>query len=63
FATAKDCNLGYVADQCRLVQQWNWYSLDDTWGSFNIYSRLFDPDSKQITETGIRFREYLAQQQ
>ena len=63
FATAKDCNLGYVADQCRLVQQWNWYSLDDTWGSFNIHSRLFDPNSKQITETGIRFREYLAQQQ
>ena len=60
FATAKDCNLGYVADQCRLVQRWNWYSLDDTWGSFNPHSRLFDPQSRQMTATGSIFRDYVA---
>jgi hypothetical protein len=63
FATTKDCALGYLADECRLVQQWNWYSLDDTWGSFNPHSRLFDPTSKEMTATGKRFQEYLATNQ
>ncbi|MCB0064285.1 MAG: hypothetical protein KDE19_19310, partial [Caldilineaceae bacterium] len=62
FATAKDCKLGYPADDCRLVQKWNWYSLDDTWGSFNPYSRLFDPDTKEMTETGNRFQEWITDQ-
>ncbi len=61
FATAKDCSLGYLADGCRLVQRWNWYSLDDTWGDFNPHSRLFDPESGAMTATGQLFREYLAQ--
>lgn len=61
FANTADCTLGYLADGCRLVQRWNWYSLDDTWGSFNPHSRLFDPDSGEITETGLRFQEYLAE--
>lgn len=59
FATAKDCDLGYPADDCRLVQKWNWYSLDDTWGSFNPYSRLYNPETQKMTTTGIRFREWL----
>jgi hypothetical protein len=29
-----DANLGYPADGNRLVQRWNWYSLDDDNGSF-----------------------------
>lgn len=62
FATAADCSLGYGADGCKLVQQWNWYSLDDTWGSFNPHSRLFDPTTKEMTSTGQRFQEYLAQE-
>lgn len=62
FANTKDCSLGYRADDCRLVQKWNWYSLDDTWGSFNPYSRLFDPETKEMTETGIRFQEWVSEQ-
>ena len=63
FATAADCSLGYGADGCKLVQQWNWYSLDDTWGSFNPHSRLFDPETGKITATGVLFREYVAQKE
>ena len=29
FLNTKDCNLGYAADQCRLVQRWNWYSFNE----------------------------------
>lgn len=60
FYQTRDCDLGLTSDGCRLVQQWNWYSLDDTWGNFNPYSRLFDPDTKQMTATGERFRQYIA---
>jgi len=60
FANTKDCTLGYLADGCRLVQRWNWYSLDDTWGTFNPHSRLFDPTSGEMTDTGRRFQAYLA---
>lgn len=63
FYQTRDCDLGLTSDGCRLVQQWNWYSLDDTWGNFNPYSRLFDPETKQITATGERFRQYIAESQ
>ena len=56
FLNTKDCNLGYAADQCRLVQRWNWYSFNDS--SFNTFGKLFDPLTFQITSTGARFREY-----
>ncbi len=61
FYNTKDCTLGLASDSCRLVQQWNWYSLDDTWGSFNPYSRLYDPTTRQMTTTGNRFRRYIAE--
>lgn len=61
FYKTKDCTLGLASDGCRLVQQWNWYSLDDTWGNFNPYSRLYDPNTRQITATGERFRRYIAE--
>lgn len=63
FYKTKDCELGPANDNCRLVQQWNWYSLDDTWGNFNPYSRLIDPTTRQITATGERFRQYIAETQ
>lgn len=63
FYKTQDCSLGQVSDSCRLVQQWNWYSLDDTWGSFNPYSRLYDPNTLEITTTGERFRRYLTESQ
>ncbi|MBX3010549.1 MAG: hypothetical protein KF832_03540 [Caldilineaceae bacterium] len=61
FYNTKDCTLGLISDSCRLVQQWNWYSLDDLSGGFNPYSRLYDPKTGQITDTGERFRRYIAE--
>lgn len=60
FLETRDCYLGYPVDDCRLVQRWAWYSLDDTGVSsgFNRYGALFDPASRQITPTGERFRTY-----
>jgi hypothetical protein len=58
FLNAKDCNLGYPADECRLVQRWSWFSLDDQAGDFNPYSRLFDPDTLQLTSTGRQFQTF-----
>lgn len=61
FLQARDCSLGYAADDCRLVQRWLWYSLDDTGqaSGFNRYGALFDPQTQRLTATGERFREYL----
>jgi len=59
FLHTKDCDIGYTADDCRLVQMWNWYSLDErSESSFNIYSRLYDPVTKEMTATGERVRTY-----
>jgi hypothetical protein len=55
---AKDCSLGYTVDECRLVQRWNWYSLDDVPDDFNPFSRLFDPTTLAITPAGERFRTF-----
>ena len=44
FLNEKDPNLGYPADEYRLVQRWIWYSLDDDSGHFNgflFYSGYF----------------------
>jgi hypothetical protein len=57
FSNTKDCNLSGV-DDCRLVQRWAWYSLqDDGWG-FNPYGALFDTPTRNITATGTLFRDY-----
>ncbi len=60
FLHTKDCTLGYPADDCRLVQRWAWYSLDDkgTTSGLNQYGALFDPTTLRITGTGERFRTY-----
>ena len=58
FLNTKDCTLGYVRDECRLVQRWNWYSLDDSITGFNIYGPFFNYSTRAITSTGVRFREY-----
>ena len=45
FLNEKDLNLGYPADEYRLVQRWIWYSLDDDSGNFNgflFYSGHFE---------------------
>lgn len=60
FLYTRNCNLGYHADDCRMVQRWAWFSLDDIGISsgFNEYGALFNPSTKQITGTGARFRTY-----
>lgn len=55
---SKDCTLGYAADQCRLVQRWAWYSLDDNDPTFNKYAYLIDPNTGALTATGQTFAEY-----
>ncbi|MGQ9839317.1 MAG: hypothetical protein ACUVR4_02085 [Anaerolineae bacterium] len=60
FLNTQDCSLGYPADDCRLVERWAWYSLDDKGltSGFNQYGALFDPITGQITSTGEKFRTY-----
>ena len=58
FMNTKDCDLGYPADDCRLVQRWAWYSLDDSLGVFNNYAYLFHRDTREITYLGLEFAEY-----
>jgi hypothetical protein len=61
FLNTRDCSLGYLADDCRLVQRWNWFSLDDSGESFNPHSRLFDPITLEMTSTGDLFRTFVAE--
>lgn len=56
FMTTRDCELGYHADDCRLVQRWAWYSLDDA--SVNKYAYLFNPENRQMTALGRAFVSY-----
>lgn len=58
FLNTKDCNLGLPSDACRLVQRWNWYSLDDPSADFNEFGRLFNPWTLQITPTGAKYRTW-----
>ncbi len=55
---SKDCTLGYRDDDCRLVQRWAWYSLDDNYPYFNQYAYLIDPNTGALTATGQTFAEY-----
>jgi hypothetical protein len=60
FLYTKDCDLGMVSDDCRLVQRWAWFNLagvEPEWG-INGYIGLFDHDTRQITATGIKYREW-----
>ncbi|MBC7265039.1 MAG: hypothetical protein H5T64_11895 [Chloroflexi bacterium] len=64
LVNAKDPDLGYPADDDRLVQQWLWYSLNDqpydpaTGLGFN--GSLFShQDPTQMTKFGLAFRDYM----
>jgi hypothetical protein len=51
----RDSDLGYPADDYRLVQQWIWYSLNSP-----LNGRLFsDQDPRQMTKFGVAFHEYM----
>lgn len=56
FMNTKDCSLGYPGDECRLVQRWAWYSLDDD--SINKYAYLLNPDTGKLTALGETFADY-----
>ena len=47
--TAQDAELGYPADENRLVQRWLWYSLDD---SIYYGGALYDGATMQIRQLG-----------
>jgi len=67
FLNTKDCSLGYTADECRLVQRWLWFSLDnltqDSTGrpvaGFNPHASLFNGSTLQITKAGELFRQFV----
>ncbi len=59
FMNEKDCELGYPADDCRLVQRWAWFSLDSV--VFNQYARLFDPWNLGMSGLGRSFAGYTEQ--
>ena len=56
FLTASDPELGYPADDYRLVQRWCWYSLDAT-----IYptGNLLDRETGEMTAVGRAWAEYV----
>lgn len=60
FLNARDCTLGYVADGCRLVQQWLWFSLDHPPNGFNVHARLYDSANDVLTPAGIAYRDWVA---
>jgi len=64
--TARDANLGYSADENRLVQRWLWYSMNgapwspDTGTGFNggLFDYRYPAYPGLITAFGINFRRY-----
>lgn len=52
-------SVGYPADDYRLVQSWNWYSLDDNaFEGQQGHGNLFDPNTKLLTALGRAYRDY-----
>jgi len=59
FLTATSSSLGYPADGNRLVQAWNWFSLDRKhFEGYQTYGHLFDPETKRITALGRAYGDY-----
>ena len=64
--TAKDGDLGYPADENRLVQRWLWYSLNEepyNWNTGDGFNgALFDYQTSSfpgvLTPVGVRFKAY-----
>ncbi len=53
--TAMDSEIGYQADEGRLVQRWAWFSLADR--TFPV-SNLLDPSSGELTPAGKAFQTF-----
>ncbi len=71
FLNQTDCNIGYVADSCRLVQRWNWYSLDDDSGQYdgevyrqylngNLFYSGLGGEPQGLSQLGNYWVEYVA---
>ena len=61
FMNTKISWLGYPADDNRLVQAWNWYSLDDDqFEGYDSHNHLLDPSTRQLTALGRAYRDYTA---
>jgi len=58
FLTAADPEIGYPADDYRLVQLWCWYSLDDSAGHYPT-GNLFDPQTGEMTVLGKAWERYV----
>ena len=57
FLTARDSELGYPADDNRLVQAFNWFSIaDQTYPTSN----LFDPETRNVSPVGETFKAYVS---
>jgi hypothetical protein len=56
----KSTDLGYPADDYRLVQQWMWFSTYRTPGDNGNSSNLLESDHKTLTQVGRTFRDYVA---
>jgi hypothetical protein len=57
YLTARDPELGYPADDNRLVQAFMWFST-----AYNVYptSNLFDPETHKVTPVGETFKAYVS---
>jgi hypothetical protein len=57
FLTARDSELGYPADDNRLVQAFNWFSIAD-----KVYptSNLFDSETHNVSPVGETFKAYVS---
>jgi uncharacterized repeat protein (TIGR01451 family) len=54
--TATDSQIGYPADENRLIQGWIWYSLNDNDWNGN----LFNPSTKALTAVGTHWKNYVS---
>lgn len=57
FMTERDCEIGFPADDCRLVQAWNWFSLNGNDG-YNPHGRLVTISDGALTPAGNAFRDF-----
>jgi hypothetical protein len=59
FMNARNCNLSGV-DDCRLVQRWAWYSLEDANWAFNPYTMLYTPGTNVRAVAGDKYAAFSA---
>ncbi len=57
FMNTKDCSLSGV-DDCRLVQRWAWYSLEDAGWAFNPYTMLYSPGTNVRSVAGDKYSNF-----